>query len=90
MLAPSDDYRGLALRTTRASYMFGAPFRVAALDATLAAGTYDVVSEEEIIEGNDRTAYVRVATLLRVRTGNLVQTVTIDPALLQDAVRVPD
>ncbi|WP_214622463.1 hypothetical protein [Sphingobium nicotianae] len=68
---------------------FGAPFHVRALDATLPAGPYEVATEEEAIEGNALTAYVRVATLLTVRTGSLVQTVTVDPADLADGVWRP-
>lgn len=79
----------MVLRTTRSCVTFSAPFRVRALDAVLPAGTYDVATEEEGIEGNVRTVYVRVATLLSVRTGNLMQTVTVDPADLAQGVWRP-
>ncbi|WP_230482354.1 hypothetical protein [Sphingomonas sp. Leaf21] len=75
----------MALRTTRTSITFKAPFRLTALDETLPAGVYDIDTEEEIIEGNERTVYLRVATLLYVRTHNMVRTVTIDPQELQVA-----
>jgi len=80
----------MTLRTTRTSIAFKAPFRLAALDETLPAGVYDIDTEEEIIEGNERTVYVRVATLLNVRTHNMVRTVTVDPDQLQAAFDADD
>ncbi len=67
-----------------------APFTLPEIDGLLPAGSYDVDTEEEIIEGNERTVYVRVATLLYVRTPGTTRIVTIDPqglaaALDQDA-----
>ncbi|APL93476.1 hypothetical protein AI27_11655 [Sphingomonas sp. BHC-A] len=80
----------MALRTTRTSITFKAPFRLAALDEVLSAGVYDIDTEEEIIEGNERAVYVRVATLLYVRTHNMVQTVTVDPKEIQAALDADD
>jgi len=80
----------MALRTTRTSITFKAPFRLTALDEILPAGVYDIDTEEEIIEGNERTVYVRVATLLYVRTNNMVRAVTIDPKALQAAFDADD
>lgn len=79
----------MALRTKGSSVRFDAPFRLTAFDELFPAGTYAVETEEEIIEGNERTVYVRVATRIRVRTGSMVQTLTIDPRDLQDAVHLP-
>jgi hypothetical protein len=76
----------MALRTTRSSVTFKAPFRLTALDEILPAGTYEIETEEEIIEGNERTVYVRVATLLYLRTTGMLQIVTIDPKELQSAL----
>jgi hypothetical protein len=76
----------MALRTARSSVTFTAPFRLSAWDELLPAGRYDIDTEEEAIEGNERTVYVRVATLLYVRTAGMVQTVTIDPKELQAAL----
>lgn len=75
----------MAQRTTRSSITFKAPFRLTAFDSVLPAGTYDIDTEEEIVEGNERTVYIRVATLLYLRTHGMVQTVTIDPNELQSA-----
>lgn len=59
---------------------------MSAWNAPLPAGRYDIDTEEEAIEGNERTVYLRVATLLYVRTTGMVQTVTIDPKELQAAL----
>lgn len=76
----------MVLRTTRSSVTFAFPFRLEAFDELLPAGSYDIDMEEEGIEGNERTVYVRVATLLYLRTMVRVETVTIDPTDLQRAV----
>jgi hypothetical protein len=74
------------LRTTKSSVSFKAPFQLSAFDAPLAAGNYEIETEEAIIEGNERTAYVRVATLLHLRSPGMVQIVTIDPQELERAL----
>lgn len=74
------------LRTTRWSMTFAAPFRLSAFDAPLPAGTYDIDTEERIIEGNERTVYLRVATLIHVRTTGKVETVAVDPKELDAAL----
>lgn len=73
-------------RTTRSSVTFRAPFRVSPMDRDLPAGTYAVDTEEEIVEGNERTVYIRVATLLHVPSANTREIWTIDPASLQAAL----
>ena len=80
----------MALRTTRSSVSFKAPFHLTSLDETLPAGVYDIDTEEEIIEGNERTVYLRTATLFYVRTHNMVRTVTVDPDELRAALEADD
>jgi hypothetical protein len=76
----------VAQRITRSKVTFPEPFYVTALEDQLPAGTYDVQTEEEIVEGNERTVYIRVATALIVRSTGLVQTVPIDPQLLAEGI----
>lgn len=76
----------MALRTTKSSVTFRAPFELRELDEAQPAGTYDIVTDEEIVEGNERTVYIRVATLLHLRKGGTTRIVTIDPAGLQAAL----
>ena len=76
----------MALRTTRSSITFTAPFDLKGIAGTLPAGSYDVETEEEIIETMTHTVYLRVATLLYVRTIGMTRTLTVDPQALQDAL----
>jgi hypothetical protein len=75
----------MALRTTSSKVTFLAPFVLAELDDPLPAGSYRVDTDEEGIEGNERTVYVRVATLLYVEKGATTRIVTIDPRGLEAA-----
>lgn len=76
----------MAVRTTRSTVTFNAPFILRELDQMHPAGTYDVVTEEEIIEGNLRSVYIRTATLLYIRDGGTTRIVTIDPKGLEAAL----
>lgn len=53
-------------RTTETEITFTHPFRLEALTEPLAAGTYRLVVDEELIEGLSFTAYRRVATHLEI------------------------
>lgn len=74
------------MRTTRSSVTFRSPFRLKGFKAPEPPGVYAVETDEEVIEGNDRTTYVRVATLLYIEAGGTIRTVTVDPADLQAAL----
>jgi len=76
----------MALRTTRSSITFKAPFRLAALDEVVPAGYCEIGTEKEMIECNERTAYVRVATHLYLRTLGTPQIVTIHPKDMRSAL----
>lgn len=77
----------MAVRTTRTQVSFSAPFRLQEVDELLPAGTYDIETDEEVHEGNERTTYVRVATLLHLRGRGWSRTVTINPDSLEAALR---
>lgn len=76
----------MAIRATRKKVTFSAPFSLPELDGSLSAGTYDVTTEEDAFEGNERTVYVRVATLLHIRLPGSARTVTIAPEGLDAAL----
>lgn len=76
----------MALRRTKSSVTFTVPFKLKELDGTQPAGTYEVVTDEEIVEGNERNVYIRVATLLYVRNGGTTHIVTVDPKELEAAL----
>jgi hypothetical protein len=76
----------MAIRTTRTQVTFNSSFELAELDSPLPAGTYDVDTDEEVIEGNERTIYIRTATLIHVQGLGTTRTVTINPSGLVDAL----
>jgi hypothetical protein len=76
----------VALRTTRTTATFLAPFVLPELDEPQPAGTYRIETDEEIFEGNGRTVYVRVATLLYLESGGTTSIVTVDPQELEAAL----
>jgi len=78
----------LAIRTTRSQVIFNNPFTLAEVDGSLAAGTYDIDTDEEVFEGNVRTVYVRTATLIHIRRPGGTRTVTIDPSGLAAALQM--
>lgn len=76
----------MSVRTTRSTATFRAPFRLAGLKETLPAGAYTIETDEDVLEGNDRTVYRRTATLMVVTSAGASRTVTIDPAELERAL----
>ena len=73
----------MAERSTETTITFLHPFVLSALDQSLPAGTYRLVTEEEEIPGLSFVAFRRTATLLHLpalsATGNAHQVVSIDP-----------
>lgn len=74
------------IRTTKSSVTFRSAFQLKGLDQPEPAGTYEVEVDEEIIEGNERTIYRRIATLLILRSGSTTRTVTVNPGDLESAL----
>ena len=72
----------MSIRTTRKIVKFGNPGRV------LPAGNYEVVTDEELIEGPSFPAYRRVATMMLAptQTSHSIEMLTIDPRDLAAAV----
>lgn len=79
----------MILRTSRRTVTFARPFSLRGIDGIQPAGTYTVVTDEELLEGLSFPAYRRVATtiFLPSRPGDLVsgQLVTLDPVELEAA-----
>ena len=53
-------------RSRRETVHFKHPFRIKGVDRLLAAGAYEVVTDEEMIEGLSFPCFRRVATMLMV------------------------
>lgn len=79
------------LRTRRQTVTFDRPFLLEAAGRTLPPGTYDVVTDEELIEGLSFPVYRRVATMLLVpaassSSSSSTEMLTIDPRELTAAL----
>jgi hypothetical protein len=79
----------MSTRTSRKTVTFGRPFSLAGVGRTLPAGSYDVVTDEELIEGLSFPAYRRLATMMLVPAqsgrGSSVEMLTVDPLELAAA-----
>ncbi len=53
-------------RTRRETVTFNHPFRIEGIDRQLPAGAYEVVTDEELIEGLSFPCFRRVATMMMV------------------------
>lgn len=77
-------------RSLRKDVVFNRPFLLKGIDRTLPAGSYRVVTDEELIEGISFPVYRRVATMIFVSAPTYgtssIEMVTIDPLDLQAAL----
>jgi hypothetical protein len=75
-------------RTLSKDVVFVKPFLLKGVDRVLSAGTYKVMTDEELIEGLSFPVYRRVSTVILVPAqaqASSVEMVTIDPLELQAA-----
>jgi hypothetical protein len=76
----------MTTRTTRKTVTFLHPFTLEGVDRTLPAGEYQVVTDEELIEGLSFPVYRRTSTMMFVPgQSRSIEMVTIDPRDLQAA-----
>jgi hypothetical protein len=77
----------MATRTQRKTVVFSHPFRLKGVDRILPPGDYEVLTDEELIEGLSFPVYHRVSTAIIVpaQSHQAVEMVTIDPRDLQAA-----
>ena len=80
----------MAERLTRKSVEFVRPFELGGVEGLQPAGTYDVETLEEQLDGLSFVAYRRVSTTIALRASNLAtlsrQLTMIDPADLAAAL----
>ena len=79
----------MAIRTHRETVTFHRPFSLEGIDRPLPAGSYEVMTDEELIEGLSFPVYRRVATTILVPAASLqgsVEMLTIGPAGLAAAL----
>ena len=56
----------MTTRTRRETVTFKHPFKIKGIDRQLPAGAYEIVTDEEMIEGLSFPSFRRVATLIMV------------------------
>ena len=75
------------MRTTRKNVTFRRPFVLKGIDRTLPAGEYQVITDEELIDGLSFPVYRRVSTMMLIpaqsHAASSIEMVTIDPVALQ-------
>lgn len=79
----------MTVRTSRKSVTFTRPFSLSGIETAQPAGTYEVETEEELLEGVSFPAYRRIATaiFLPAQPGSMIlaEIATIDPLELDAA-----
>jgi hypothetical protein len=81
----------MTTRTRRETIAFAGPFRIAGVDRSLPAGAYEVITDEEMIEGLSFASFRRVATMIMVPAAahnGSMEMIRIDPADLERARRI--
>ncbi|HXO71051.1 MAG TPA: hypothetical protein VN838_18980 [Bradyrhizobium sp.] len=56
----------MTMRSRRETVTFRHPFRIKGIDRQLQAGAYEVITDEEMIEGLSFASFRRVATMIMV------------------------
>ena len=76
-------------RSRRETVTFRHPFRIKGIDRQLRAGAYEVVTDEELIEGLSFASFRRVATMIMVPGAPphhaTTEMISISPTDLADA-----
>jgi hypothetical protein len=81
------DPNRMSIRTTRKIVKFSNPFSIEGVGRVLPAGNYEVVTDEELIEGLSFPVYRRIATMmLAPAQSSQIEMLTIDPRDLAAAV----
>jgi hypothetical protein len=71
----------MTTRTQRTTSAFARPFLLKGVDRVLPPGTYEILTEEELIDGLSFPVYRRVSTVILVpgQIASSLEMVTIDP-----------
>ena len=81
----------MTTRSRREMVHFKHPVRIRGIERQLPAGGYEVVTDEEMIEGLSFASFRRVATMIMVPgvapRNALMEMISIDPVDLSDAQR---
>jgi len=81
----------MTMRSRRETITFKHPFRIKGIDRLLQAGAYDIVTDEEMIEGLSFASFRRVATMIMVPAAahtSSMEMISISSIDLTDAQRI--
>ncbi|MEA2921821.1 MAG: hypothetical protein QOF07_1784 [Bradyrhizobium sp.] len=81
----------MTIRSRRETITFRRPFRIRGIDRQLPPGPYEVITDEEMIEGLSFASFRRVATMIMVPAGtrgSAMEMVSIGSVDLSDAQRI--
>jgi hypothetical protein len=82
----------MTMRSRRETITFKHPFRIKGVDRLLSAGAYEVITDEEMIEGLSFAAFHRVATMIMVPAAaprsSTMEMISIGSVDLSDAQRI--
>ncbi len=82
----------MTTRSRRETITFRHPFRIKGIDRLLPAGGYEVITDEEMIEGLSFASFRRVATMIMVPAeaprSSMMEMVSINSVDLPDAQRI--
>jgi hypothetical protein len=80
------------MRSRKEIVTFRHPFQIRGIDRLLPAGSYEVITDEEMIEGLSFASFRRVATMMMVPAaasrGSTMEMVSIGSVDLSDAQRI--
>ena len=82
----------MTTRSRRETVTFRHPFRIKGIDRLLPSGAYEVITDEEMIEGLSFASYRRVATMIMVPAApprsSTLEMISIGSVDLSDAQRI--
>jgi hypothetical protein len=82
----------MTMRSRRETITFRHPFRIKGIDRQLSAGAYEVITDEEMIEGLSFASFRRVATMIMVPgaapRASSMEMISINATDLSDAQRI--
>ena len=82
----------MTMRSRRETVTFLHPFRIKGIDRLLPPGAYEVITDEEMIEGLSFASFRRVATLIMVPAApprsSTMEMISIGSIDLSDAQRI--
>jgi len=82
----------MTMRSRRETVTVKHPFRIKGIDRLLPPGAYEVITDEEMIEGLSFASFRRVATMITVPAApprtSTVERISINPVDLADAQRI--